>query len=188
MKRRMLLTSTVTALGAGLMAATALAQQAAPPAPLPATNARPALSAEDHTALTDARLAGIKAGLKLNAEQEKLWAPVEAAARDMAKQMHEARTARNARNNDENPVDRMARMGDQMSQRGAAMVKVATAARPLYASLSDDQKRRLQILMHPTGMGRHEGGKHGGHGMMHHHGERGSTGHHRERYGWNDHR
>ena len=186
MKRRLFFASTAAAFGAGLIAATALAQQSTPPQNPPTTQTRPQMSPEDRAALIDARLAGIKAGLKLTAEQEKLWPPVEAAARDMAKQMQDARATRGARNANEDPVERMARMGDQMSQRGAAMVKVATAARPLYAALSDDQKRRLRILMHPTGMERHDRGGHGERDMMKHHGERGSMEHRRERRGWHD--
>jgi hypothetical protein len=63
--------------GAGL----AFAQQT-PPRDAPRW--RP--SAEDIQALTDARIAGLKAGLKLSAEQEKHWPAVEAAIRDLAKQ------------------------------------------------------------------------------------------------------
>ncbi len=187
MKRRIVFASTAAALGAGLIAATALAQQGAPPASPPATNSRPAISAEDRAALTDARIAAIKAGLKLTAEQEKLWPPVEAAARDMAKQAQDARAARSTQNTNEDPVERMARMGEHMTQRGAAMVKIATAARPLYASLSDDQKRRLRILMHPSGMGHGERGERDM--KRSHHGERGTMGHHHhEHHGWNNQR
>ena len=41
--------------------------------------------AGDHQALLDAKLAGLKAGLKLTPDQEKLWEPFEAAVRDAAK-------------------------------------------------------------------------------------------------------
>ena len=40
---------------------------------------------EDRAALVDARIAAVHAGLKLSADQEKLWPPVEAAVRDFAK-------------------------------------------------------------------------------------------------------
>src|ERR1700709_1798224 len=43
------------------------------------------MSSEDRAAFTDAGIAAVKAGLKLNADQEKLWPPVEAAVRDFAK-------------------------------------------------------------------------------------------------------
>src|SRR6476646_7644135 len=42
-------------------------------------------SAADIKAFTDARVAALKAGLELTAEQEKNWPAVEAAIRDMAK-------------------------------------------------------------------------------------------------------
>src|SRR6201991_4128515 len=43
------------------------------------------MNPEDRAAFTDARIAAVKAGLKLTADQEKLWPPVEAAVRDFAK-------------------------------------------------------------------------------------------------------
>src|SRR5260370_27786166 len=39
----------------------------------------------DRAAFADARIAAVHAGLKLNADQEKLWPPVETAVRDFAK-------------------------------------------------------------------------------------------------------
>src|SRR5262245_38383050 len=46
---------------------------------------RPRLTQEDRAALTDARIAGLKAGLKLTPAQEKNWPAVEAALRERAK-------------------------------------------------------------------------------------------------------
>src|ERR1700710_2483335 len=43
------------------------------------------MNPEDRAAFTDARIAAVKAGLKLNADQEKLWPPVETAVREFAK-------------------------------------------------------------------------------------------------------
>src|SRR3569623_3351174 len=42
------------------------------------------MNPEDRAALADARIAAVHAGLKLNADQEKLWPPVAAAVRDFA--------------------------------------------------------------------------------------------------------
>src|SRR5215813_11293483 len=42
-------------------------------------------SAEDQRAFADARLAGLKAGLTLNAEQEKYWPAFEQAARELGR-------------------------------------------------------------------------------------------------------
>jgi hypothetical protein len=43
------------------------------------------ISPEDRAAFADARIAAVHAGLKLTADQEKLWPPVETAVRDFAK-------------------------------------------------------------------------------------------------------
>src|SRR6478736_800672 len=43
------------------------------------------MNPEDRAAYADARIAAVHAGLKLTADQEKLWPPVEAAVRDFAK-------------------------------------------------------------------------------------------------------
>src|ERR1700744_3279665 len=43
-------------------------------------------SPEDRAAFLDARIAALKAGLELNADQEKNWAPLDSAMRDLAKQ------------------------------------------------------------------------------------------------------
>ncbi len=44
----------------------------------------PAHWAADHEALLDAKLGGLRAGLRLNPDQEKLWGPFEAAVREAA--------------------------------------------------------------------------------------------------------
>src|SRR5260370_41533530 len=46
-------------------------------------------SPEDRAAFVDARISALKPGLELNAEQEKNWAPLESAMRDLAKQRAE---------------------------------------------------------------------------------------------------
>src|SRR5215470_14899691 len=57
-------------------------------------------SPEDRAAFADARIAAIHAGLKLTADQEKLWPPVEAAVRDFAKlRMDRANAGMNAPQN-----------------------------------------------------------------------------------------
>src|SRR5437762_10232801 len=43
------------------------------------------MNPEDRAAYADARIAAVHAGLKLTADQEKLWPPVEAAVREFAK-------------------------------------------------------------------------------------------------------
>ena len=43
------------------------------------------MSPEDRAAMADARIAAVHAGLKLSADQEKLWPPVEGAVRELVK-------------------------------------------------------------------------------------------------------
>src|SRR6202046_2594352 len=97
---------------------------------------------EDRAAFLDARIAALKAGLELNAEQEKNWAPLESAMRDLAKQRAERFAAWKERRDDNqngnvevNPVDRLARASHSLSARGADLQKLAAAATPLYDSL-----------------------------------------------------
>jgi hypothetical protein len=114
---------------------------------------------EDRAAFTDARIAAVKAGLKLTPDQEKLWPPVETAVRDFAKMRIDRANARmNAQKDDsqdaqkpEDPVARLRERADNMVTTAAAMKKIADAADPLYKTLDDGQKRRLAILTHMEG-------------------------------------
>jgi len=128
--------------------------------------ARPQISTEDSAAFTDARIAGLKAGLKLTAEQEKNWPAVETALRDLAKQRAERanaraerREARRADSNATKPApDAIARMregADAMTARAAGMKKLADASEPLYKSLDDGQKRRFGALLRMGGRDGH---------------------------------
>lgn len=140
--------------------------------------------AADHEALLDARLAGLKAVLKLTADQDKLWTPFEAAVRDAAKmrmeqmkammdrmqKMRETMGQDNSGTKDmgptgqeASPVDRLETLAQRMSERGAALEKVADTAKPLYAGLDDTQKRLFGLLGREMLMMGHG---HGGMGMM----------------------
>jgi len=131
------------------------------------------MSPEDRAAFTDARIAAVHAGLKLNPDQEKLWPPVEAAVRDFAKLRIDRANARiNARPDDSqdaqkpgDPVARLRERADNMATSAAALKKIADAADPLYKMLDDGQKRRLAVLTHMEGRfgggWRHRGFEHG---------------------------
>ena len=113
------------------------------------------MSGEDRAAFADARIAAVKAGLKLNPDQEKLWPPVETAVRDFAKLRIDRANARmNAQRDDTrdaprpDPVTRLRDRADTMATTAAAMKRIADAADPLYKTLDDGQKRRLAILTH----------------------------------------
>jgi LTXXQ motif family protein len=111
------------------------------------------MSAEDRAAMADAKIAAVHAGLKLSADQEKLWPPVESAVRDLIKiriDRAKAREAAAAANGDDqarpDPVTRLRDRADGMAVTAAALKKIADAADPLYKTLDDGQKRRLAML------------------------------------------
>ena len=137
---------------------------------------------DDRTAMLDARLAGLKAGLRLTPDQEKLWGPFEAAVREFVGGRMAGMTGMMERAEKEegpdvagpppSPLDRLDRLATRLSDVGAALRKIADAGKPLYASLDDQQKRMFGFLSHEMmRMGR---GPHGGMGPMmgpppHHH-------------------
>jgi len=113
------------------------------------------MNPEDRAAFADARIAAVHAGLKLSADQEKLWPPVETAVREFAKLRIDRANARmNAAPGDasqqkpDDPVARLRERADNMATSAAAMKKIADAADPLYKTLDDGQKRRLALLTH----------------------------------------
>jgi hypothetical protein len=151
------------------------------------------MNPEDRAALADARIAAVHAGLKLNADQEKLWPPVETAVRDFAKMRIDRANARMNAKPDEDqqkpddPVARLRERADTMATTAAAMKKIADAADPLYKTLDDGQKRRLAILTHMEG--RFGGGWHHRgfeHGMMGGDRDRGGDRDHMDRDGDRD--
>ena len=120
------------------------------------------VSPEDRAAFADARIAAVHAGLKLTADQEKLWPPVETAVREFAKLRIDRANARmNAKPVDaqtpDDPVARLRTRADNMAVTATALKKIADAADPLYMTLDEGQKRRLAILTHRGGRGGGEG-------------------------------
>src|SRR5437016_1689779 len=117
------------------------------------------MNPEDRAAFLDARIAAVKAGLKLTPDQEKRWPPVEAAVRDFAKLRIDRANARmNAAKDDtsdpqklDDPVALLRERADSMAASAAAMKRIAEAADPLYKALDDGQKRRLAFLTHMGG-------------------------------------
>ena len=120
-------------------------------------------SASDMTAFADARIAALKAGLTLTPEQEKLWPPVETAMRELAKKridrMQQFRAARENRSGPADPIARLRRGADRLTETGADLKRLADASQPLYDKLDDAQKRRLTVLTRRgmRGHGMHRG-------------------------------
>ena len=112
---------------------------------------RPKLSADDMRAFADARIAGLHAGLALRPDQERNWPPFEQALRAAAKDRIDRVQARRAereggRPAEVDPVERLKRVADALSRRGATLKQIADTAAPLYQSLDDAQKNRFRML------------------------------------------
>ena len=109
--------------------------------------------------IVDARVAVLKAELRLTADQARDWSPLQSALHDFgmsrakamlqqsgARRGHHARGARgNGPTGAERPDDiaRMRAEADALDQRAAALKKLADAAQPIYASLDERQRKRL---------------------------------------------
>ena len=87
--------------------------------------------AADHEAFLDAKLAGLKAGLRLTSDQDKLWPPFETAVRDAAKlHMDQMKSM----------MDRMRKMHEMMMQGAARRPRLRSAAGP--KRLAQTSRRR----------------------------------------------
>ena len=113
-------------------------------------------SAEDISAFGDARIAALKAGLKLTPDQEKNWPALEKALRDRAKQRSERMAARASADRPNNPIERLQTHAEMLTQRGQTLKAIADAAAPLYQSLDESQNHGFMILARLGG--RHRGG------------------------------
>lgn len=164
------------------------------------------MSPEARARLDEGRLAMAKTALKLNADQEKLWAALETEIRAASKaradkraefeKMREERQKDGAQAKKPDLIERLDRMSQNMSERADRMKAFVAAFKPLYATLTDEQKEVLRPLMRdlaPGGGRGHHGprwadggfGGHngwGGHGWGRHGGER-----HGDHHGWGRH-
>ena len=124
----------------------------------PSTMGPASLSPQNLADLTDARVAIVKAVLQLTPDQEKYWPAVADAIRVRA-QNRNARIARIAETvgkmsnesssdilHDRDPIAFLDRRADALAQRSQDLKKLADAWRPLYATLSAEQKQRLASL------------------------------------------
>ena len=151
------------------------------------------MSPETRARLDEGKLAMAKTALKLNADQEKLWTAVETEVRAAAKartekfaeweKMRAERDKNRADGKKPDMLERLEKMTQHMTE-GAERMKAFTAAfKPLYTTLSEEQKDVLKPLMRELspGMGR---GHHGGGRCAHGGGREGGWGHHGRDGGW----
>jgi len=152
--KKFLITGLMTAaLMGGVNISDAIAQTTEAPAPAPSE--KKAGPAENQIANdVDARIAELKARLRLTTDQETHWAGLQSALHDDGiRQLNSAIEKANRprhRDHDEkdqterpNDIILMRSMADDFTARGAALKKLADAAEPLYTSLDDSQRREL---------------------------------------------
>jgi len=107
----------------------------------------PRINQSDMQALTDARIAVVKAGLQLKPDQAKYWPAVENAMRARAQTQYAQMTAMADQVVREvDPITLFRERADAMAQRAAEMKKLADAWEPLSRSLAPDQKERMRLL------------------------------------------
>ena len=109
----------------------------------------PRINQADLNALTDARIAVVKAALQLTPDQAKYWPAVEDAMRARA----HTRYARIAAVADQlapgreiDPIALFRGRADALAQRAVELKKLVDAWEPLYRSLAPDQKERMRLL------------------------------------------
>ena len=125
------------------------------------------VSPETRTRLDEGKIAMAKAALKLTADQEKLWAPLEEQARAFLKarqdKMAERKKERDERRAEKKEdkadkkrpdmAERLTKMSADLTERADRLKSFSTAFTPFYASLSDEQKEVLRPLAREFGPG-----------------------------------
>ena len=144
MKRSISILAMTAVVGSGLaMAGVAMAQQPANPAPARPTAPMPQYTAADANAVLNARIVALKTVIALTPEQEKLWPPVEAAIRDIAKSSFERLKQRLAGPPTTDFLVALGKIADNEEARAKDLKTFIAAAKPLVATLSPEQKRRV---------------------------------------------
>lgn len=97
------------------------------------------------TPATSIDIQRIRSVLQLTQEQERYWRPVEAALRELARHQEQAQP--------EGLVHRVSQRLVQIVLDSSAVERLAVAARPLIARLSDQQKQAAGQLAQEMGLG-----------------------------------
>ncbi len=110
----------------------------------------------------DARLAYLKTALKITPQQEPQWRAVETVLRQQAQamdqQIQQRRATRDANATPPNAIERLEQRQQMLTRVTAGMNDLLTAAKPLYATFSDDQKKVADEMLN---RGRFGAGGHG---------------------------
>lgn len=99
------------------------------------------------------RLERLKADLRLTPQQEPLWAPIETQLRNMQAERRSFRQANAARMRNAELPDRLDMMSQRMAQGAGSMRQLSDAIKPLWATLSAEQKETVRKAMPGRGRG-----------------------------------
>jgi hypothetical protein len=166
MKKFLITAGAAVALMAAANFDSSRAQTGEKPAPAPAqaepmmkstpTQTEPATGPADNQIAddVDARIAQLKANLRLTVDEEKNWPALQSALHDdgitqlKAAMESPERPRRHEREDQErserpNDIALLREVADRLTAKGAALKKLADVAEPLYASLDDRQRREL---------------------------------------------
>ncbi len=110
----------------------------------------------------EARLAYAKTALKITPAQEREWNALAEVLRKHARATDEQMTARRAARSAGTPdqstaIDRLQRRQEMMQAASARMTEVLGAAKPLYASFTDEQKKEAEALLNRGDRGHRRG-------------------------------
>ena len=95
-------------------------------------------------AAIETQLKSMKTSLKLKADQEELWGPFEFAVKDG--QSARLLALQKEQSNNLSPMDRLTAKADRLAQSRGNLEKIVEAAKPLYATLGDEQKHKFITL------------------------------------------
>lgn len=172
---------TIIAAAASLLALGAVAYAQAPGAGPGAPGERPRMEermrermerrAERMEERMDRRLERLKSNLKLTPQQEPLWAPVEQQLRRVQQERRDYWRSNMERMRDAQLPDRLDLMAERMASNATGMRELSNAVKPLWATLSDEQKQAVRRALPGRGAGREDRRGEGHWGPHHGHGE-----------------
>jgi|HigsolmetaGSP11D_1036233.scaffolds.fasta_scaffold02545_12 Domain of Unknown Function (DUF1520). len=123
----------------------------------------PQFTAEARAALVDAKMAAIKAGLKLSDAQQVLWEPVERELRKQSERRAEVmkeiearfkeareKIAEGGKDKRKRPdfLEALERRAEFAASHAESAKALLDAVKPLWATMTDEQKTLFPILMH----------------------------------------
>jgi periplasmic protein CpxP/Spy len=124
----------------------AYAQSATPSAPAAAPAPTPMTRSASEDMKLEKHIKDLHAKLHVTAPEEALWAPVAQAMRDNASEIDTAIGKRNALGANANAVDDLNAYATIAQAHADSVKKLSTAFTPLYASMSDDQKKTADTV------------------------------------------